>query len=277
MAENGVTFKSILDPVTAEEFFCKYWERESLLNTTQRHGDLLSLNDVDFLISSLSTAEDGIIVQPNTPVPSRLKDILSLSRAYSAYTSGYTIVLTRLERRWPPITELCRDIVQAFVRHQRPLQREVGANMYLTPHRSQAFPPHYDNHDVFIIQIQGSKHWRLYESLESFPSARQVRQIKRDALPPLVKELTLNPGQVLYIPRGAYHEALTSDSFSLHLTIGVFPDTWADLASRLIEKQATFREALPAFSAQQLKDDLTRRINELGTTLQIDAGTVELE
>jgi ribosomal protein L16 Arg81 hydroxylase len=114
--------------------------------------------------------------------------------------------------------------------------------------------------------------------LESFPSARQVRQIKRDALPPLVKGLTLNPGQVLYIPRGAYHEALTSDSFSLHLTIGVFPDTWADLASRLIEKQATFREALPAASSgQQLKDDLTRRINELATTLQIDAATVELE
>lgn len=39
----------------------------------------------------------------------------------------------------------------------------VGTNVYLTPPNSQGFAPHYDDIEAFIIQLEGSKYWKLYK------------------------------------------------------------------------------------------------------------------
>jgi len=41
----------------------------------------------------------------------------------------------------------------------------VGANVYITPPNSQGFAPHYDDVDVFILQVEGRKLWKLYDSI----------------------------------------------------------------------------------------------------------------
>ena len=33
---------------------------------------------------------------------------------------------------------------------------------YLTPPGSQGFAPHYDDIEAFVIQLEGKKHWKLY-------------------------------------------------------------------------------------------------------------------
>ena len=33
---------------------------------------------------------------------------------------------------------------------------------YLTPPGSQGFAPHYDDIEAFVVQLEGRKHWRLY-------------------------------------------------------------------------------------------------------------------
>eukprot|EP01138_Halocafeteria_seosinensis_P014179 gb/GECG01014478.1/.p1 GENE.gb/GECG01014478.1/~~gb/GECG01014478.1/.p1 ORF type:complete len:280 (+),score=44.18 gb/GECG01014478.1/:1-840(+) len=38
----------------------------------------------------------------------------------------------------------------------------VGSNVYLTPPASQGFAPHYDDIEAFVLQVEGSKHWRVY-------------------------------------------------------------------------------------------------------------------
>ena len=37
--------------------------------------------------------------------------------------------------------------------------------MYITPADAQGFAPHYDDVDVFILQVEGRKLWRLYDSI----------------------------------------------------------------------------------------------------------------
>ena len=48
----------------------------------------------------------------------------------------------------------------------------VGANVYLTPPGTQGFAPHFDDVDVFLLQLEGKKHWRLYKPKEKDKLAR---------------------------------------------------------------------------------------------------------
>jgi hypothetical protein len=62
-------------------------------------------------------------------------------------------------------------------------------------------------------------------------------------------ETTLNSGDLLYIPRGYLHDAVSLESSSLHLTIGIKPVTWAsvilDAVQVVIDQDSRMRESLP--------------------------------
>jgi ribosomal protein L16 Arg81 hydroxylase len=45
----------------------------------------------------------------------------------------------------------------------------------------------------------------------------------------------MKPGDVLYLPRGQYHEALASSDASLHLSFGIGQPTGIDVISRLLK------------------------------------------
>lgn len=62
---------------------------------------------------------------------------------------------------------LCPQLFLPQVRYRLSLLQEyfgcfVGANVYLTPPGSQGFAPHYDDIEAFIMQLEGSKEWRIY-------------------------------------------------------------------------------------------------------------------
>src|SRR6185295_12103641 len=94
---------------------------------------------------------------------------------------------------------------------------------------AQGFSAHYDTHDVFILQAAGSKHWRLYGSSVQLPLASTPYPYPGPDAGKPSADFVLRAGDVLYIPRGHVHDALTSDSISLHVTLGINVYTWADL------------------------------------------------
>uniref|UniRef100_A0A7S2R987 Bifunctional lysine-specific demethylase and histidyl-hydroxylase n=1 Tax=Mucochytrium quahogii TaxID=96639 RepID=A0A7S2R987_9STRA len=51
-----------------------------------------------------------------------------------------------------------------------------GANAYLTPRGSQGFAPHYDDIDALIIQLEGKKHWTVYEHYKTPQSVLDKEQ-----------------------------------------------------------------------------------------------------
>jgi bifunctional lysine-specific demethylase and histidyl-hydroxylase NO66 len=245
----------ILDPVTTETFFRAHWEAEPLLvtrNDPDHFAELPGLDAVDEIVTattsgSAGSIEDGSVVRTDqsgsrTQRPIRLLDngIPDIQDVYRAYHNGHSVVVNHVDRRSAPVARLCRALESA-------LHHRVGANMYLTPQGGQGFPLHIDNHDVFILQLHGAKEWRVGSPPGNLPLADTKYgpvEFTGDA-----RVYTLAPGDALYLPRGFPHEAVTTSSSSLHLTIGIHAFTWADLLSEalhlLAHEQVEFRVGLP--------------------------------
>jgi len=56
------------------------------------------------------------------------------------------------------------------------MQLPVGLNLYITaPNMQTSAPPHTDKQDVFVLQAQGAKHWRVYGAPPPPTSGRLTR------------------------------------------------------------------------------------------------------
>jgi hypothetical protein len=103
---------------------------------------------------------------------------------------------------------------------------------------------------VFVLQTYGSKRWRIYGSPIKLPLLDRpyVADPSQDPGVPSA-EFSLNSGDLLYIPRGYLHDAVSLETSSLHLTIGIRPVTWAsvifDAVQAVIDQDSRMRESLP--------------------------------
>lgn len=170
-----------------------------------------------------------------------LGDIVDAGRVYDLFGDGATIVLQALHRYWTPLSHFCRDL-------ETELTHPVQVNVYLTPPVSQGLDIHYDTHDVFVLQVSGVKHWRVWDSAFEAPLAHQKRTGSYDDPGPAQIDVELKPGDALYIPRGFLHAAQTLDRESAHMTIGILNVTWIDALKKLLqaaESEPEFRESLP--------------------------------
>lgn len=250
MLINPFDFKQLIAPIEPDVFFEEYWEKKNLLLTdrgTKGYEGLISLKDVDILLKTLPNPNTSWVKFINNKKEERL-DIylkgnswetcmLNSHKVLNGFREGNTIVLKSLESRFEPIRKLAFGLEDIF-------GHKVKVNMYLTPHNAQGFQAHYDTHDVLILQIEGEKLWKIYDNYKQFP----VGNIDVPFLGPLTSpthEVFLKPGDLLYIPRGYVHEALTAKNYSLHLTVGIYATTWVDLLKELALEDPYFRQALP--------------------------------
>lgn len=216
--------------------------------------DLLSLSDVDRILTSsglrrpsIRLIRDGVAVSPDAycrPVRTGsvvVRDQVDPGRLLERFTEGDTVVLQSLQRWWPPLMDFCRDL-EVAVGH--PMQ----ANAYLTPGGAAGLRPHHDTHDVFVVQVEGTKHWELRDPVVDAPLARHGSQHEVAADQPLRERIDLSPGDVLYLPRGFVHSASAQQGLSLHITIGILATTAHQVLDVVLERATDdlrFREALP--------------------------------
>jgi ribosomal protein L16 Arg81 hydroxylase len=181
----------------------------------------------------------------------------------SQIEAGATLVLQGLHHTWPPLAEFCRL-----------LEMEVGhpaqANAYFTPRDAQGLPVHHDTHDVFSLQVAGEKRWLVYEPALELPLKDQRYDTRMGEPGEPVHDITLQPGDTLYLPRGWLHQAMTSSTDSLHITVGVKVYTWLDAFKAALgecEDDVRFRrsadgdadELLEALREQLDPDDVAAR------------------
>ena len=179
-----------------------------------------------------------------------------VGRVLREFEEGATLVLQGLHHSWPPLAEFCRVL-------ERELGHPAQANAYFTPRDAQGLPVHHDTHDVFSLQVAGGKRWLVYEPALELPLKDQHYRPEHGAPGEPVHDVLLRPGDTLYLPRGWLHEAKTSSTDSLHITVGVNVHTWLDAikaALRECEDDVGFRRS-PDGDAQDLVARLLERLD----------------
>ncbi len=114
----------------------------------------------------------------------------------------------------------------------------MQANAYVTPPQNRGFDAHYDVHDVFVLQIAGTKRWIVHEPVHPDPLRDRPWTDHRTAVAEAARgeahlDTVLEPGDVLYLPRGWLHAAEAQGAVSIHLTLGVHTWTRHALAEQL--------------------------------------------
>lgn len=144
------------------------------------------------------------------------------------FLDGYTIILNALHEQFPNLGEMVNGL-------SNELGHPFQTNVYITPPNSQGFPAHYDTHDVFVLQIEGSKKWRVYhDSPVVLPTKQMEFQKELHPAPQSFTELELQKGDLLYIPRGMMHDAQTNQDLSIHVTLGWLGFTWTDVLVQML-------------------------------------------
>jgi bifunctional lysine-specific demethylase and histidyl-hydroxylase NO66 len=247
-AEDSVLARLIA--VDRDQFANLYWGQEPLLSpASDLPGgitELLDANAIDELVSmrglrapflrvakSGTTLADKAFTAPGG-VGAGIADQVSDDRLTQLFADGSTLVLQALHRVWPPILEFCQGLAAE-------LGHPVQANAYVTPPQNQGFSAHYDVHDVFVLQLEGEKRWRIHRPVLASPlrdqpwNDRRADVEKRAAEAPLMETL-LEPGDCLYLPRGYLHAATALGGVSTHLTVGIHVWTRFALAQQLVHQ-----------------------------------------
>jgi hypothetical protein len=177
---------------------------------------------------------------------------------------GATLVLDYLEGIHPEIQNVANCL-------ERLTGTLVSCNAYCSWQSVQGYASHFDTMCVFAIQIEGEKTWNIYDGRVNEPMAipgarpsdfskeQHDRQKGRVA-----QEVVMRPGDVLYLPRGLYHDALATDAASLHLSFGATYLAGFSALSLLIgelQREEFFRKRLPHFDA---RDEISNYLTKVG-------------
>jgi hypothetical protein len=247
---------------SVETFAESHWGRAPLLSTAAEldggFGDLLDASAVDELVSRrglrtpfLRMAKEGTVLAAKTytrggGAGATINDQVADDRVLRQIDDGATLVLQALHRTWPPLVDFASQL-------SAELGHPVQVNSYITPAQNRGFAPHYDVHDVLVLQVQGRKRWRIHAPVVPDPLDNQAWEQHRDAVAdrahgePLI-DCVLAPGDALYLPRGTIHAAEALGETSIHLTVGVHPITRYHLVRQLLEvaqDEPALRASLP--------------------------------
>jgi hypothetical protein len=236
-----------IEPVAPEQFLAEHWERRPLhvgRREPARFDDLLSLRDAERLVTEpglrfpafrLVRAGEKLRESDYTEDvswrPVAFTGTARVPRVVAEFEAGATIVLQGLHLNWTPLARYARGL-------EARLGHPAQANAYYTPRHSQGLPVHHDTHDVFVLQVSGSKRWLVYEPVVELPLKDQRYRAEDGGPGDVVLDVTLHAGDTLYLPRGWLHEALTSDEDSLHLTVGVNVYPWIEAVRAAVDRCA---------------------------------------
>lgn len=244
---NQGVFSQLLGDLSKEEFLAQYWEEKWLhipRTENQNFDGLLSVKDLEFLLLGAKSDSLDIVAvgQPIDAPSSSSENSNELPSPIDQWYLGRTLVFNQLDKKIPAVSAFTRAL-------EHELSCRIQCNAYLTPPNAKGFSLHYDTHEIFVLQVFGSKNWTIGSREIDSPLKWMDYDPATIVLGGSPAKLSLVQGDVLYLPRGFPHFAETGPRISCHITVGIYRDTYFDVLEAAIILAANrvpqLRKSLP--------------------------------
>jgi ribosomal protein L16 Arg81 hydroxylase len=270
-------------------FFTEHFNKKPMLRKNAVPGDprdLLSLRRLDELVNlevvrppyiKANLNGDGVPEQgytKNVVVQGRtITDVVEPEKLYELYRAGATLTWCSLNQIVPELRDFTRVISDKMA-------VRTDSVAFLTPSRKKGYPPHHDPVDLFIVQLEGTKHWKLWNPPEQRLGDNAQYTLEGLGEPEI--EVSLQPGDVLYLPYGTPHAAAAEGNASLHLSVMMRPRMWKDLLRQTVEELIDSDEftAFPhigQWRAAGTESEFADRLAALADRLRAVPATAELD
>ncbi|MCA1594655.1 MAG: cupin domain-containing protein [Acidobacteria bacterium] len=265
--------EKILKPCPAEEFLASSWGKALRLvrGWPGKFAELLPWSRLNEILRQHRLDHPRLrLVQDGKPVPasSYVRHVSNARRRTPIprlntggltkhLREGATLVLDAVDELQPPVESLAAGLELVFREH-------VQVNCYAGWQTSRGFDLHWDDHDVFILQVRGRKRWSVYGMTRPYPLAPDIEAAPKPEHEPLW-DGTLEDGDLLYIPRGWWHVAMPLAEPTLHLTVGIHNRTGMDWLRWLTERlraSEPFRRDLPRLASTAERAAHVERLRE---------------
>jgi len=249
----NINLSELISPRTSEEFFKNYWPNNPLFipaikNKLKTIFDIPQLKNIESLVEARTLKVRACLPDFDDEYSSIHLDPQD---ALKAYRNSMTLVFDSMQKQNSIIASSLNQIRQD-------LGLITGGESDLCKARSIAYATpsgggtrlHFDANANFIIQISGSKQWILAPNTSvknpterfttgsfEMPAAleKQCHAVLLDEVPEDAIEFDMQPGCVLFVPRGYWHATTTfEDSISLNFTFS--QPTWADVLTKSLQE-----------------------------------------
>ncbi len=236
MANRIRSFADLIAPVTEEEFFATYHDRQFLhvpAPDTDKFADVMSwdiLTNMLNMTSIWSPASLSVVLDTKEiPADQYCRQAVDRNNQQSFQPDtekvkswlrrGASLVANDVDTLWPGTAAAANALEQR-------LGGKIQSNLYCSWNQHQAFDTHFDTHEVFALHVAGEKVWQIYEGRLDNPIADETfknlsPEYHEEHRGAIAAAVTLRPGDLLYIPRGQYHDALASSDGAIHLSFGL--------------------------------------------------------
>jgi len=242
---------SLLGDFDRADFFANYWEKRTCVihhKDPRRFVHLLSREQfMDEEVRHCRVLRGAYLDPQGWPSEVKIRP----GQAKKVFESGMTVAASMLREsgEMKAFLDSFRDCMFGVAPH---------FNAYYSPDR-KGYSVHFDAHPVWFLQIDGSKHWYLGRKpvvrnppmTLGFPPDREVLRLPWISVnKPLLDDpqqfmpVTLEPGDVAYMPPGTWHRA-SARGYSLALTLASAHISAADLVCGVLRDSLS----APQFSA----------------------------
>ena len=262
MLKPPFSFDALMAPLGAERFFAEYEGKQPLhlKGAADKFAQVMTWSRLNDLLSQATiwSQQSLVLVLDKEPVPAarycapapgrdggqvlrpdpdKVKDFLR---------RGATLVANDIDHLSTGLTAFADAM-------ERALGGKVQGNLYLSSRRRQGFGAHFDTHDVYAVHVEGTKTWHVYEGRAKDPIAHPLfktlgREHHEKAKGAKLMDVHMEPGDLLYLPRGQYHDALADEGGTVHIAFGVTYPIGFDVMTFLFDRVAAepeFRANLP--------------------------------
>jgi len=280
-----MTLDELLAPIGLEKFFAEFHDRQPLhvCGNPGKFASVLSWRQLNRLLdmTHIWSSHSLRLVMDGQPIPPAEYCVRATGRDGEAVLQpvaaklrewigrGASLVLNDVDSLTPGLAAVSDALEDAGL-------GKAQANVYVSWASHQAFPAHFDTHDVWAVQVEGEKTWNLWQGRAewpiSHPSFRGLGQAHHERAKGALREVvTLRPGDLLYLPRGWYHDALADAPASVHVAFGVNAALGMDVLGLLFERalaDVEFRKPLPRQDGSAgARFALNTRVGQLGQKL----------